>query len=90
MKILLHTLLWITLATGVPSIITAYTDDCEEHSFHLDDEDVADDADEPHWYNKYRQNPSDLNVDFNDPTYDLDEDAAWPGMRDDYSDTLFR
>lgn len=60
-------------------------DDC------LDDEEKCDDAEEEEhkrWYHSHRYR--DAYDDGEDPAEELEQDASWPGKRDDSWDQLFR
>lgn len=70
---------------------------CQENtetSFHLSDEgddDDCDTAEEHHcpWHFHYHHHNA-FDEDLEDVAEELDEDTAWPGHREEYSDKLFR
>lgn len=94
----------LTAAIGCSAFLTASTP-CNapcivdpEKSFHLDNncqnsqndgegENCCNGEGKKHWYFHYHHYDYDRDT---DPTEELDEETAWPGQREEYSDTLFR
>lgn len=93
MKILNRLMTIAFLGMFTASILEANCPEDTEKSFHLRsevDEDDCDDTAEGHkpWYFHYHHHAFD--EDLEDPSAELDEDAAWPGEREEFSDKLFR
>lgn len=85
----------LTAAIAAP---TSFYADCPHGAVHivLRDGETIDDCtlDEPLLYEEPRPWYLHENFDYydayNDPTYEVDAEAAWPSQREEYSDYLFR